>query len=110
MAGLPEGAVFDPATGHVTWVPGPGQVGDYVVRVTATDGELSVTQPLVLRVTTEPVGASIIIQLTPSFPVLPGQLVTVQAAASGFVSVESLTMTVDGQAVALDAQGRARLT
>ncbi|HEX20601.1 MAG TPA: hypothetical protein ENG78_07275 [Acidiferrobacteraceae bacterium] len=101
-------------TGEVLWIPGPGQAGDYLVRVTVSDGE-STTD---VQGSTNTAGAgsagaveaqlvSVNIETTPSFPALPGQDVLVHVLASSFGNIASLALTVDGQAVTLDAAGRA---
>ncbi|HAY08472.1 MAG TPA: hypothetical protein DCY18_00805, partial [Thauera sp.] len=48
--GLPEGAVFDSASGLLSWTPGPGQIGDSVVGVTVSDGYNTRSATFVLRV------------------------------------------------------------
>lgn len=35
---LPEGASYDATARQLTWSPGPGQVGDYIVTARAWDG------------------------------------------------------------------------
>ena len=48
------------------------------------------------------------IELTPSFPALPGQPVLVHATASSLADITGLTLTVAGQPLLLDEQGRGR--
>ena len=45
--------------------------------------------------------------LTPSFPAMPGQSVLVHVAASSLAPITGLTLTIGGQPVTLDGQGRA---
>ena len=72
--GLPEGATLDPQTGAFAWTPGPAQTGDYSVQFSVSDGELiddrsrSCSAP-----TISPVLPQVTIELTPSFPAVPGQ-------------------------------------
>jgi len=73
--GLPEGATFDTQTGEFIWVPGPGQAGDYPVVVTASDGAASTQQAILIRAAVEPELPQVTIELTPSFPAIPGQSV-----------------------------------
>ena len=108
FTGLPDGSTFNAQTGAVRWVSGPGQAGDYLVRATVSDGKTSVTSPFVIRATNEPIKPNVTVELTPSFPVLPGQQVLLHVAASGFIDIASLNLVVDGQTLALDSQGRVR--
>jgi YD repeat-containing protein len=108
--GLPEGATLNPSTGAVSWMPGPAQVGDYVVQFTVSDGQLTATEPSVLRGEINPVPPQVIIVLTPSFPAKPGQSVLVHVAASSLAPITGLMLTIGGQPVALDSQGRATYT
>ncbi|HEY4633395.1 MAG TPA: putative Ig domain-containing protein, partial [Candidatus Limnocylindrales bacterium] len=108
--GLPDGATLDPVTGDFRWTPGAGQAGDYVVSFQVSDGELASARSVVLRATSAPQAPSVTIELTPSFPVVPGQSVLVRPAATGFAAIAGLAVTVDGTPVVLDAQGRAPVT
>ncbi len=69
--GMPEGATLNPATGLFQWTPGPTQVGDYEIQFTVSDGDLQVTQPVLLRATINPVLPQVLVVLTPSFPTCP---------------------------------------
>ncbi|MCC5669346.1 putative Ig domain-containing protein [Nostoc sp. CHAB 5784] len=51
---LPDGAILDAATGEFTWTPNPGQVGDYALTYTVSDGEATVTQTSTVRVALAP--------------------------------------------------------
>jgi hypothetical protein len=108
--GLPEGATLDPVSGAFRWIPGPGQAGDYLVLVQLTDGKGSVTRPLVLRATTMEELPDAAIELTPGFPVVPGQAVVATVLADSFSAIAAKSLTIDGQAVALDERGRATWT
>ena len=72
---LPAGADYDAVTGRLTWTPGPGQVGDTVVTALVGDGHDARRQTFTLRVVAEAAANApqIAINLTPAFPVLPGQ-------------------------------------
>jgi hypothetical protein len=37
---LPEGATFNPKTGEFSWLPNPGQVGDYPLTFGVSDGKV----------------------------------------------------------------------
>ncbi|MFH1842062.1 MAG: Ig-like domain-containing protein, partial [bacterium] len=107
---MPEGAVLDADTGLFSWTPGPGQVGEYLVTLQAGDGLLHDRQTIVLRASLEPVAPSVRIELTPSFPALPGQKVLVHAIADSLADIASLRLFVGGQEVSMDDRGRATLT
>ncbi len=108
--GLPQGATLNPTTGLVTWIPGPAQAGDYVVRFSASDGTLSTMQSVLIHAAVTPTPPSATIVLTPSFPVTQGTVVTVHAIASSVAPITSVTLTLDGQPVALDATGKGQVT
>ncbi|HUB24490.1 MAG TPA: CARDB domain-containing protein, partial [Tepidisphaeraceae bacterium] len=103
--GLPAGAALNPTTGVLTWTPSGVQAGTYNVLVTASDGQLTSTQPLTLVASATPILPDVLITVTPSFPVPLGQSVFIQVTASAISSITSLTLTIDGQAVTLNAQG-----
>jgi hypothetical protein len=107
--GLPEGATLDSATGLIEWTPNVGQAGDYLALITVSDGELSTTEPLVLRASVIPAAPKVSIEQTPSFAAVPGQPVVVHVLASSFAPIAATTLTVNGQAVALDSTGTARI-
>jgi YD repeat-containing protein len=107
---LPEGATVNSHTGIVTWTPGPGQAGTYTPLVTASDGQSASRQTIVLRASLEPVPPSVRIELTPSFPGVPGQAVLVHPVAAGLAAITSLKLYADGVLVPLDDKGRATIT
>jgi YD repeat-containing protein len=106
-AGMPEGAALNSSTGQFMWTPGPTQAGDYAVSFAVSDGELVTTQVALLRATINPVAPQVLVELTPSFPAIPGQPVLVHAIASSLAPITGLSLRIAGQTVALDAQGRA---
>src|SRR5262249_40013580 len=73
-------------------------------------GEATTSQMIVLRAGVDVPTPSVVIELTPSFPVLPGSPVLVHVIADSFADITSLTATVDGQPLVLDAQGRGHIT
>ncbi|NJR16287.1 MAG: tandem-95 repeat protein [Calothrix sp. CSU_2_0] len=103
---LPEGAILDAATGQFDWKPSPGQVGNYSVTFNVSDGEIITTATALVRVALSAVPPTVALDLTPSFPAVPGQKVVVQTTAAGLAAITSLTATVAGQAVTLDTFGR----
>jgi hypothetical protein len=107
---MPEGAVLDADTGLFSWTPGPGQAGKYLVTLQASDGQATDRQTIVLQASLEPVPPSVRIELTPSFPALPGQRVLVHAIADSLAEIASLRLFAGGEEVSLDANGRASVT
>src|SRR5262249_47774042 len=94
--GLPEGSALDPHTGQFTWTPGPAQTGDYPVTFAVSDGQLVATQSVLLRATINPVPPQVFVELTPSFPAVPGQSVVVHAIASSVAPIAGITVQVNG--------------
>ncbi len=70
---LPEGASINPTTGEFVWRPGPGQAGEYLVGLTASDGLATVSQTIVLRAAVEPPPPAVTVELTPGFAVRPAR-------------------------------------
>jgi len=104
--GLPAGASLNPNSGAFTWTPGAGQAGDYPVVFSVSDGQLSVSQTAVIHALLASQAPTVTVEVTPSFPALPGHQVVVHASATGVATIAALTLTEDGQPVTLDAQGR----
>ncbi len=104
--GLPAGALLDPTTGAFAWTPGAGQAGTYSVVFTISDGQMSDSQTAVIRALLSSQAPTVTLELTPSFPVDPGQQVIVHATATGLASIATLALTLNGQPVTLDGQGR----
>jgi YD repeat-containing protein len=107
IANLPFGASINPITGQFTWNAQAAQLGEHQLRVTVSDGALSTTGILRLIVSQTPVPPSVHIEQTPSFAPLVGQSVLLHVIAAGVADIASLSLTVDGQPLTLDAQGRA---
>jgi hypothetical protein len=107
---LPFGASFDPVTGRFIFTPGVAELGDHILRVVADDGTDRTVASMVLRVTREAVPPTATLDLTPSFPALPGQAVTISTAASGFVPIVEKRLFVNGLEIDLDALGRGIIT
>src|SRR5262249_31085912 len=104
---LPPGAKLDATTGTFTWTSVPGQNGDYPVTFIASDGTASSTQTVLVRAQVQPTLPQVLIVQTPSSPAVPGQAVQIQVTASSLADITGVTLSVAGQPVTLDAQGRA---
>ena len=91
----------------LTWTPTGVQAGTYNTLITVSDGQLSASQPLQLVAAAAAVPPSVLITVTPSFPATLGQSVALQVTATGVANISSLTLTINGQPIALDSQGRA---
>ncbi|MFO0444029.1 MAG: putative Ig domain-containing protein, partial [Betaproteobacteria bacterium] len=119
FSGLPEGAHYDAASGQLLWTPGPGQVADHLVLATVSDGRNSVNRGVTLRVVADRAANApgVLVNLTPSTPVLPGQQVLATVRAQGFSAIALLEVHARGAALGLadwtaltpDASGRLRL-
>ncbi len=109
-AGLPPGATLDPNTGKFSWTPGPTQAGDYPVNFVVADAVTSASTTVILRAGQTATPPNVVLELTPSFPALPSQKVLIHAAASGLADIVGLTVSVNGQSLTLDSQGRATYT
>ncbi|HEY8879876.1 MAG TPA: tandem-95 repeat protein [Roseateles sp.] len=120
FVGLPEGAVYDAASGRLNWTPGPGQVGDFTVLATVSDGKNTTTNSFMLRVVAEADANApkLLVNLTPSTPVLPGQVVLATVRADAFSPIANIVVQARGAAigqadwvpVTLDGLGRVRIT
>jgi hypothetical protein len=64
---------------------------------------------VVVRAAVELPGPAVTVVLTPSFPARPGDPVIVHAIADSLADIASLQVTLDGQPIALDADGRAAI-
>ncbi|GAB1537665.1 hypothetical protein NUACC21_03140 [Scytonema sp. NUACC21] len=107
---LPSGATLDAATGQFSWQPNPGQVGNYTVTFQVSDGDLTATQNVLIKVALTSVLPTVTLDLTPSFPAVPGQKVVIQSAAASGATITSLTAKVAGQVVPIDTFGRFEFT
>lgn len=50
VSGLPAGALYDDNTRTITWTPGVGDTGVYMVWLTASDGQAQITRPFPIMV------------------------------------------------------------
>ena len=107
---LPEGATFNPKTGEFSWLPNPGQVGDYPLTFGVSDGESSVTERVLIHAAIAPEPLPVTIELTPSFPAIPGQKVLIHAMATSLADIATINLSVNGQPLTLDSQGRGEFT
>src|SRR5262249_52783739 len=100
---LPEGATLDHTTGEFVWRPGPGQRGEFLVGLSASDGLATTSQMIVIRADIDLPKPAVTIELTPSFAVRPGSSVLVHVIADSLADITSLTATFNGQPLVLDA-------
>lgn len=108
---LPDGATLNASTGEFRWTPEPGQAGNYyTLNFEVSDGESSRARVAVIQVGTRFAAPLVTIEQTPSFATVPGQPVLLHAIADSQADISSITLTVNGQAVVLDAQGRGSYT
>lgn len=91
--------------GRISWTPTADQVGVYPITLTVTDAAgASVEQQFDLTVQTDDVAPQV--RLVPSVePAALGESVSLFASATDNVGVNLLSLTVNGQAVAIDANG-----
>ncbi len=107
---LPVGATLNPQTGQFSWTPGPSQGGDFVVTLEVSDGQATTAQNILIRSSVQPQLPGVTLILTPSFPAIPGQKVTINAIASSVAPIASVIVLYNGQPLTLDANGRATVT
>jgi hypothetical protein len=107
---LPQGATLNPTTGEFIWRPGPGQTGEFLIGLSVSDGEATASQVIVIWAAIDPPAPSVLIELTPRFPVRPGSPVLIHVIADSLADITGLTATFDGQPLVLDAQGRTSVT
>ncbi len=104
--GLPAGATLNYTTGAFTWTPTVGQSGSHIVRFSVSDGLITTEQTSELRALVTRPAPTVHVEQTPSFPQVPGQVVQIQVVASSFSAIIERSLKINGQSVALDAQGR----
>jgi len=126
FSGLPEGAHYDADSQRLIWTPGAGQVGDFVVGATVSDGQArnrTASAVFTLRVVAEATANApkILVSTTPATPALPGQTILASVRADAWSGIAQLAVAVRGpavdsgsdpanwQSVALDSAGRIRL-
>ncbi|MCB1491105.1 MAG: tandem-95 repeat protein, partial [Rhodobiaceae bacterium] len=107
---LPPGATFNAQTGRVSWTPTIDQIGEYLAFASVSDGEAVVRVPFLIRASVAEEAPGVTIVSTPDFPVRPGQVVSVSVLTTSFTGIAGKTLRVNGTAVALDANGKARIT
>ncbi|MDH3209385.1 MAG: Ig domain-containing protein, partial [Burkholderiaceae bacterium] len=120
FANLPEGAVYDADAGRLIWTPGPGQLGDVAIMANVSDGRNAVGRSFTLRVVADNAANEprILINTTPSTPVLPDQTVLTTVRAESFSPIAQMLVEMRGSAaekddwteLALDGAGRVRLS
>jgi RHS repeat-associated protein len=105
----PEGMVMD-ELGRITWATTKGDVGTYPIEIAVADSRGAVTlQTFDLAVQADTLAPRVSLAVS-AVQVNLGETVTLKVSASDNVGVEFLTLTVNGEAIALDAQGLATTT
>ncbi|MGF1675356.1 MAG: putative Ig domain-containing protein, partial [Rivularia sp. (in: cyanobacteria)] len=107
---LPEGATLNTQTGEFNWTPNPGQVDNYSINFSVSDGQSTVTENALIKVALTATNPTVNLDLTPSFPVIPNQSVTITAKSDSFASIANITAKVNGEAVTIDKFGRFKFT
>ena len=104
----PAGFVID-GLGRTFWIPRPDQLGDNDIMIRVSDPRGgTATQSFTVTVAADTIAPQVVINLSEN-PVDVGAMVDIQVRAVDNVGVESLMLTIDGVAVALDANGAARI-
>jgi hypothetical protein len=96
---LPTGSSLDSNTGEFKWIPDAAQVGVHNVSFTVSDGEETVKRIVTIKVRNQIDAPKLSIDLTPGFPVLPGQRVIVNALADSEADIAGFKVVVDGQEI-----------
>ena len=93
---LPLGATLHSTTGEFKWTPTAGQLGSYFINFSVSDGELTVNKTATIKVQNQIEPPKVTLDLTPSFPVLPGQKVIVSTLADSIADIAEIKVKVDG--------------
>ncbi|MCB1943385.1 MAG: putative Ig domain-containing protein, partial [Candidatus Accumulibacter sp.] len=120
FSGLPEGATYDVRSQRLNWTPGPGQLGDFTVTASVSDGHAgngTHSATFELRVVADAAdnAPKIVVSTTPSAAALPGQTVVATVRAEAWSGIARLAVEMregEGnawQSLALDAAGRLKL-
>ena len=113
---LPAGLAIDPGSGRIGWTPqlaAPALPATYHLQVVATDpyGVSSAPEPFDLRVVAETTAPTVRVEYSSiSNSVAIGIKETFTVVAQDAVGVASMTLTVGGVPLALDAHGSASMT
>jgi hypothetical protein len=92
---LPIGASLNAVTGEFKWIPNPGQVGDYPVKFSVTDGTAVTSKTVVLKGVSTLEVPTVKIDLTPSFAVGIGRKVTISTLADSITNIANITTQLD---------------
>ena len=80
-----------------------------MIVLTVSDGAAIAARTVVIDAVAEAAGPDVRIELTPSFPVIPGQEVILHPIATSRANIVEIVLSVDGQPIDLDPDGRARI-
>ncbi len=102
----PAGASIDPDTGVISWIPGANEIGRQTFVVLATDlGGLVGRQTFTVDVEADATPPIAALTATPLL-VAPGEATVLQVTATDETGIASITLTIDGVPVTLDAQNQ----
>ena len=106
---LNKGMTLD-ELGRLRWTPTTAQVGAHAVTLTITDGAgASITQPIALTVASDTQAPLVKLKVGGLVPPNLGDSLTFAVSASDDVGVQSIKLTVNGQAVAIDSRSQATI-
>src|SRR5262249_50039708 len=102
----PQGMIVD-GLGRIGWATSKANVGTQHVVVTVIDAFGAATsRPFDLIVNPDTQAPQVSLRISPN-PIIQGQPATIIAQATDNVGVVARAMTINGEAVPVDAQGRA---
>jgi hypothetical protein len=105
----PTGMSIDGATGLISWTPVLSQIGSHAVTLRVDDGLAFAEQSYFIEVTSDALPLDVFISVNPQIVDL-GATTTVTVVSEGGVQPATLSLTVNGTPVSLDAVGQITLS